>query len=76
MLASKCSRTWLSAHGIFQESPFRVWNYADRKWRVELYFLELALLAELQFSLSLSDLCCFLENMAELSSDLRQLPCE
>ncbi|KRY99400.1 hypothetical protein T11_14816 [Trichinella zimbabwensis] len=28
------------------------------------------------FALSLSDLCCFRENMTELSPDLRQLPCE
>ncbi|KRZ70447.1 hypothetical protein T10_1575 [Trichinella papuae] len=35
-----------------------------------------ALLADLQFGIGLSDLCCFRENMTELSPDLRQLPCE
>ncbi|KRZ70075.1 hypothetical protein T10_12109 [Trichinella papuae] len=34
------------------------------------------LLGDLQFGLSLSDLCCFRENMTKLSLDLRQLPCE
>ncbi|KRZ36213.1 hypothetical protein T4C_2779 [Trichinella pseudospiralis] len=35
-----------------------------------------ALLADLHISLGLSHLCCFRKNMAELSPDLRQLPCE
>ncbi|KRZ66529.1 hypothetical protein T10_9781 [Trichinella papuae] len=40
------------------------------------FILKPALLADLQFGIGLSDLCCFRENMTELSPDLRQLPCE
>ncbi|KRY98732.1 hypothetical protein T11_18165 [Trichinella zimbabwensis] len=40
------------------------------------FTLKPALLADLQFGIGLSDLCCFRENMTELSPDLRQLPCE
>ncbi|KRZ13072.1 hypothetical protein T11_8719 [Trichinella zimbabwensis] len=47
----------------------KVGNYAE----FELYFVVPALLADLQFGLGLSDLCCFCENMTELSQDLRQL---
>ncbi|KRY40860.1 hypothetical protein T01_2585 [Trichinella spiralis] len=37
---------------------------------------QIALLASHQFSLGLSHLCCFRENITELSQDLRQFPCE
>ncbi|KRX52591.1 hypothetical protein T09_10745 [Trichinella sp. T9] len=37
---------------------------------------QIALLASHQFSLGLSHLCCFRENITELSQDLQQLPCE
>ncbi|KRZ07354.1 hypothetical protein T11_10116 [Trichinella zimbabwensis] len=50
----------------------KVENYAE----FELNFVVPALLGDLQFGLSLSDLCCFRENMTKLSLDLRQLPCE
>ncbi|KRZ10642.1 hypothetical protein T11_2642 [Trichinella zimbabwensis] len=50
----------------------KVGNYIE----FELYFVVPALLADLQFGLGLSDLCCFCENMTELSQDLRQLLCE
>ncbi|XP_003378734.1 junction plakoglobin [Trichinella spiralis] len=62
----KC--TW---NGICQESPY---TYPNRKCWFELYIVVPALLAALQFSLGLSDLSCFRENMTELSPDLRQLP--
>ncbi|KRZ66995.1 hypothetical protein T10_6253 [Trichinella papuae] len=70
----KYSQTWLSAHGIWQEFPCTYPN--SRKCRFELYFVVPALLVDLQFGLGLSDLCCFRENMTELSPDLRQLLCE
>ncbi|KRZ02378.1 hypothetical protein T11_6924 [Trichinella zimbabwensis] len=47
-----------------------------RKCRFQLYFMVPTLKADLQFGLGLSDLCCFRENMTELSPDLRQLLCE
>ncbi|KRZ53694.1 hypothetical protein T02_4962 [Trichinella nativa] len=49
-------------------------NYGYK--RLLVVFVAPALLAALQFSPGLSDLCCFCENMTELSSDLRLLPCE
>ncbi|KRY23332.1 hypothetical protein T12_16098 [Trichinella patagoniensis] len=58
--------TWLSAHGIWQESPC---TYPKLR-------IMQTLLADLQFDLDLSDLCCFCENMVELSPDMEQLPCE
>ncbi|KRZ80775.1 hypothetical protein T10_12326 [Trichinella papuae] len=58
-------------------------NYAykfhlENKLRFDLHFVASALPAALQVSLGLSDLCCFCENMTELSPELRQLelPCE
>ncbi|KRZ70217.1 hypothetical protein T10_1833 [Trichinella papuae] len=50
----------------------KVGNYAE----FELYFVAQALLDALQFRLSLPGLCCFHENMTELSPELRKLPCE
>ncbi|KRZ96499.1 hypothetical protein T08_16053 [Trichinella sp. T8] len=81
------SRTWLSARismhlsklctyrklGIMQIGNVDL-NYGYK--RLLAVFVAPALLAALQFSPGLSDLCCFCENMTELSSDMRLLPCE
>ncbi|KRZ11554.1 hypothetical protein T11_167 [Trichinella zimbabwensis] len=55
----------------------KVRNHAEQlKGTITSHFVISALLAAHQFDLGLPDLCCFRENITELSSELWQLPCE